>query len=87
MSAEFTDFVVGFTLGVKVGAALAAAHHEAREGIFKDLFKAEEFEDREIDSGMETETAFIRTEGGIELIALIEEVEESGVILELGNLG
>jgi hypothetical protein len=42
------------------------------------LFKAEEFEDGEIDSGMETNTAFIRTEGGIELIALIEEVEESG---------
>jgi hypothetical protein len=75
LSAEFTDFIVGFTLGVKVGAALAAAHHEAREGVFEDLFKAEEFEDGEIDGGMEAETAFVRAESGIELIALIEEAE------------
>ena len=38
--AETHDFGIGFALGVKVGAALSAAHGRAGEGIFEALLEA-----------------------------------------------
>ena len=38
--AETHDFGIGFALGVKVGAALSAAHGQAGEGIFEALLEA-----------------------------------------------
>jgi hypothetical protein len=48
--------------------------HTAGEGILKDLLKAQEFEDGEIDSGMQTQSAFVWTESRVELhtVALVD---------------
>ncbi len=45
--------------GIEVGAALAAAHRQSREGILEDLLEGEEFENAEIDRGMKTQPAFV----------------------------
>ena len=46
--AEAHDLHVGLTLGVEVGATLAAAHGQGGEGILKDLLKAQELDDGEV---------------------------------------
>ncbi len=50
--AECHHFPVRLALGVKVGTALAAADGQAREGILKNLFKAQEFNDSKIYAGV-----------------------------------
>jgi hypothetical protein len=50
--AEFADFIIALALGVEIGATLSAAHVQPCEGILKCLFKAEEFEDGEVNGGM-----------------------------------
>lgn len=39
------------SLGVKVGASLSATNAHTRQRILKDLLKAEELEDAQVDSG------------------------------------
>ena len=41
----------------------------ARERILEDLLEAQELQDAEVDAGVEAETAFVWTEGGVELDA------------------
>jgi hypothetical protein len=41
--AEASDLVVGFTLGVEIGATLSAANVQARQSIFECLLETEEF--------------------------------------------
>ena len=50
-------------------AAFAAAHREAGKGIFENLLKTEELNDRRVYRRMQTQTALIRADGGIELHA------------------
>ncbi len=68
--AEAHDFRVALTLRIKVGTALSAAHWQGSERIFKNLLKAEEFHDAQINRRVETKAAFVRTYGGIELYAV-----------------
>lgn len=39
----------------------------ASQGILKDLFKAQKLQDTEIDSRMESQSALVGTQGGVEL--------------------
>ena len=68
--AEAHHFIVAFALGVEVGAALAAAHGKSGEGVFENLFKAQEFEDAQIHAGMEAEAALVRSDGAVEFHAV-----------------
>jgi len=61
-SAEATNLAIGLALGVKVGATLSSSHAETGEGVLEGLLEAEELEDREVDGGVETETALVGTE-------------------------
>jgi hypothetical protein len=65
--AELADLVVRLALGVEVGTTLATTDVEASERILEDLLKTQELEDREVDSGVETETALVGTKSGVEL--------------------
>jgi hypothetical protein len=46
---------------------LGTTHVDTGQGILKDLLKAQELEDGQVDGWMETETTLVRTEGGVEL--------------------
>ncbi len=54
---------------IEVGAALAAAHGQSREGILEDLLEGEELEDAEIDRGMETQPALVGPDRAVHLDA------------------
>ena len=64
---EAHDLPVGLALGVKVGAALGTAHGQPGEAVLEYLFKAEEFHNGQVHAGMQTQTALVRADGGIEL--------------------
>ena len=68
--AETHDFGVGLTLGIEVAAALGAADGEAAQAVLEDLFKTEEFQDAQVDAGVEAEAALVGAEGGVELDAV-----------------
>ena len=61
---------IAFTLGVKVAAALAAAHCQTGKGVFKGLLKAEEFNNALVYAGVQTDTALVRTDSAVELTAV-----------------
>ena len=66
-NAELADLVVRLALGVEVGTTLATTHVEAGKSILEDLLETQELEDRKVDSRVETETAFVRTESRVKL--------------------
>ena len=68
--AETHDFGVGLALGIEVAAALGAADGEAAQAVLEDLFKTEEFQDAQVDAGVEAEAALVGAEGGVELDAV-----------------
>ena len=57
-------------MGVKVSAALAAAHGQAGQAVLEALLKAEELQDRQVDGGVEPQTALVGADGGVELDAV-----------------
>lgn len=65
--AETTDLIVGFTLGIKVRTSLSAADVQARQSILECLLEAEEFKDRKVDRGMQTQSTFVRAQCGVVL--------------------
>ena len=65
--AESHDFRVRFAAGVKVRAALAAAHRQSGKAVFEGLLEAQKFHDAEVDGGMESQTAFVRPDCVVEL--------------------
>ena len=65
--AETHDLPVALTLGVEVRAALAAAHGQSGQSILEDLLKAQELDDRQVDGGVQTQTALVGANGGVEL--------------------
>ena len=67
--AETHNFHIALALRVEIRAAFAAAHREAGKGIFENLLKTEELNDRRVYRRMQTQTALIRADGGIELHA------------------
>ena len=68
--AEAHHFGIAAAAGVKVGAALGAADGQAGHGILKDLLKAQEFDDGQIDRGVKPQAAFVGTQRSIELHAI-----------------
>ena len=65
--AEPHNLAVTLALGVEVGAALAAAHRQGGEGVFKDLLKAQKLDDGQVDGGVEAQPALIGADGGVKL--------------------
>src|SRR5690554_371603 len=59
---ETHDLLIGAALGVEVGAALATADFQASEGVFEDLFEAEEFDDAGVYGRMKAKAALVRAE-------------------------
>ena len=68
--AEAHDFGIGFSFGVKVRAALAAAHRKSGQAVFENLLKGKEFDDGEVDAGMKAQPSLIGADGGIVLDAV-----------------
>ena len=68
--AEAHDLGVRLAVGVKVSAALAAAHGQAGQAVLEALLKAEELQDRQVDGGVEPQTALVGADGGVELDAV-----------------
>ena len=62
--AEAHDLSVGLALGVKVGAALAAAHGQGGQSVLEDLLKAQELDDGQVDVLAEPQAALVGADGG-----------------------
>ena len=68
-------------MGVKVSAALAAAHGQAGQAVLEALLKAQELQDRQVDRGVETQAAFVGTDGRVELDAVAAvDLDLTGVV-------
>ena len=65
--AEAHDLIAALALGIEVGAALAAAHGQAGEGVLEDLLKAQELDDGQVNRGVEPQAALGGADGGGEL--------------------
>ena len=65
--AEAHNFVVALALGIEVGAAFAAAHHQRRQRILEDLLERQELQDAEIDGRMEAQAALVGPDGAVHL--------------------
>jgi hypothetical protein len=61
--AEAPDLAIRLALRVKVRASLPTTHGQSSQGILESLLEPEEFEDRQIDARVETETTLVRTKG------------------------
>ena len=83
--AEAHDLIAALALGVKVGSALAAAHRQAGEGVFEDLFKAQELDDGHIHAGMEAQAALGGADGGAELHPVAAVDLYSALIIHPGD--
>jgi len=71
---KLADLVIRLALGVKVATSLSAANVEASESILEDLLESQEFKNRQVDCGVEAETALVWTKGRVELdsVALVD---------------
>ncbi len=67
--AETHYFGVGFATRREVRTSLGTAHRKGCEGVLEGLLERKELHDREVDRGMETDTTFVRTDGGVHLHA------------------
>ena len=68
--AETHDLSVALAAGCEIRAALAAAHRQRGECILEGLLEAEEFQDRQVNRGVEAKTAFVRANSRVELHAV-----------------
>ena len=65
--AESHHFIVTLSLGIKVRTTLSPAHGQSSQRVLEDLFESQKLNDRQIDSGMETETSLVWTNSRIVL--------------------
>src|SRR5699024_2079295 len=68
--AEAHDFHVALALGVKVRAALAAAHGQGGQAVLEDLLETQELQDALVDRGVEAQAALVGADGAVELNAV-----------------
>ena len=68
--AEAHHFHVALAVGVKVRAALAAAHGQGGQAVLEGLLEAQELQDALIDRGMEAQAALVGADGAVELHAV-----------------
>ena len=83
--AEAHDLPVGLALGVKVGAALGAAHRQAGKGILEDLLKAQELDNAQIHGRMEAQTALVGADGTVELDTVATVQLHLAVVIHPGH--
>ena len=67
---EAHDLAVALAFGIEVAAALRAAYGEPGKAVLEDLLETEEFHHRQIDGGVEPQTALVRTYRAVELHAV-----------------
>ena len=72
-------------MGVKVGAALAAAHGEGGQGVFEDLLEAKELDDGQVDRRMEAQAALVGADRGVELHTVATVDLNLAVVIDPGN--
>ena len=65
--AECHNLAVRFSLGIEIGAALAATDRQACQGVFEYLLKAQEFDDTKVYGRMESQASLVRSDGAVEL--------------------
>ena len=83
--AETHNLCVGLALGVKVGAALAAAHGESGQGVLQNLLEAEELNNGKVYRGVETQTALVGADCGVELYAEAAVYMGNTIVVNPGN--
>ena len=83
--AEAHDLAVTLALGVKVAAALGAAHGQAGQAVLQDLLEAQELQNGQVDSGMEPQAALVRADGGAELDTVAPVDVDLSLIVDPGH--
>ena len=83
--AEAHDLGVRLAVGVKVSAALAAAHGQGGQGVLQDLLEAKELDDGQVDRGMEAQTALVGADRGVELHTVAAVDLDLAVVVHPGN--
>ncbi len=75
----------GLALGVEVRAALASAHWEGCESVFKGLLKAQKLHNRGVYTRMKTNTPLIGAYGGVKLHPKAAVDSDVALIVQPGN--
>ena len=72
-------------MGVKVRAALAAAHGQGGQAVLEGLLKAQELQDALVDRGMEAQAALVGADGAVELDAVAAVHLDLALIIDPGH--
>ena len=83
--AEVHDLVVGLALGVKVGAALTAAHRKGGQAVLEDLLQAQELEHAQGDRRVKAQAALVGSNGRVELDAVTAVDLDLALVVDPGN--
>ena len=83
--AEVHDLVVGLALGVKVGAALAAAHGKGGQAVLEDLLQAQELEHAQGDRWVKAQAALVGSNGRVELDTVTAVDLNLALVVNPGN--
>ena len=84
--AETHYLTVGFALGVEIRAAFGTAHGQRRQRILENLLETEEFQDRGIHRGMETQAALVGADCVVELDAVPEVDLDIALVIDPDHL-
>ena len=79
------DLVVGLALGVKVGAALAAAHGKGGQAVLEDLLQAQELEHTQSDRRVKAQAALVGSNGRVELDTVTAVDLNLALVVDPGN--
>ena len=83
--AETHDLGVALAVGVKVAAALAAAHGQTGQAVLEDLLETKELDDRQVDALVETQAALVGTDGRVELNTVAAVDLDLAVVIHPGH--
>jgi hypothetical protein len=83
--AKAHDFVVGFSLRIKISAAFATTHRQGGQRILENLFERKEFKDTGINRGVEAQTAFVGADGAVHLDAKAAVHLDLTFVVDPGN--
>ena len=72
-------------MGVKVRAALAAAHGQGGQAVLEGLLEAEELQDALIDRRMEAQAALVGADGAVELDAVAAVHLDLALVIDPGH--
>ena len=83
--AESHDLCVALARGVEIASALSAAYRKTGKAVLEDLLETEELHNADIYRGMETETALVRTDSGIELNSVTAVDSDFAFVVDPGD--